>query len=214
MRTRLKVCCIASIEEARLAIRHGADALGLVSAMPTGPGVITDDACAAIARAVPPPVASILLTSLTEASGVAEQAARIRPTAVQLVDRVAPEAHAAVQRLGIKAIQVVHVEDERAMAEAHEAARTADAVLLDSGRPSERVLGGTGERHDWAISREIVATLGVPVFLAGGLRASNVRVAIEQVKPFALDVCSGVRTEGMLDAAKLGSLVAAVASSA
>lgn len=209
---RLKVCCIASVAEARLAIRHGADALGLVSAMPTGPGVISDEACAAIARAVPPPVASVLLTSLTEASGVAEQAARIRPTAVQFVDRAAPEAHEAVQRLGMKAIQVIHVEDERAIGEAQEAARTADAILLDSGRPSERVLGGTGERHDWGISREIVAAVGVPVFLAGGLGAANARAAIEEVRPFALDVCSGVRTGGALDAAKLAPMVAAMAT--
>lgn len=210
MRTRLKVCCIASVDEARLAIRHGADALGLVSAMPTGPGVIADEACAAIARAVPPPVATILLTSRTEASGVAEQAERIRPSAVQLVDRVAPEAHEAVQRLGIKAIQVIHVEDETAVAEAREAARTADAVLLDSGRPPDRVLGGTGQRHDWAISRAIVRALEVPVFLAGGLNAANARAAIEEVGPFALDVCSGVRTDGALDAAKLAPMVAAM----
>ncbi len=211
MRTRLKVCCIASVAEARLAIRMGADAVGLVSAMPSGPGVISDEACAAIARAVPPPVAGVLLTSQTDASGVAEQAARIRPSAVQLVDHTAPpEAHEALQRLGVKAIQVVHVEDETALPLAREAARTADAILLDSGRPSERVLGGTGQRHDWNLSREIVAALDVPVFLAGGLDPTNAPEAIRRVRPFALDICSGVRTDGALDAAKLSAFVRAM----
>ena len=212
MRTRLKVCCIASVAEARLAIAHGADAVGLVSAMPSGPGVIPDETCAAIARAVPLPVASVLLTSRTEASGVAEQAERIRPSAVQLVDGAAsPEAHEALHRLGIHAIQVVHVEDETALPLAQEAARTSDAVLLDSGRPSERVLGGTGERHDWNISREIVAALEIPVFLAGGLTPANAPEAIRRVRPFALDVCSGVRTAGALDPAKLGAFARAIA---
>lgn len=210
-RTRLKVCCIASREEAALAIRLGADALGLVSAMPTGPGVISDARCAEIARAVPPPVASVLLTSRTRLGDVMEQVDAIRPTAVQLVDATGGEVHEALREAGVNAIQVIHVEDARAVIEAEEAARTADALLLDSGRPSERVLGGTGLRHDWSVSAEIVRQSAVPVFLAGGLTARNVAEAIREVRPFALDVCSGVRTDGALDAGMLAALVAAMA---
>ena len=79
-----------------------------------------------------------------------------------------------------------------------ELAARVDALLLDSGRPDAQVktLGGTGLTHDWALSAEIVAQVDRPVFLAGGLRESNVAEAIAQVKPFGVDLCSGVRTEG------------------
>ncbi len=89
--------------------------------------------------------------------------------------------------------------------EAAELAEHVDAILLDSGNPTLAVkeLGGTGRRHDWRLSRKIVETCGKPVFLAGGLNADNVREAIETVQPFGLDLCSGVRTGGKLDLAKL-----------
>jgi phosphoribosylanthranilate isomerase len=76
-----------------------------------------------------------------------------------------------------------------------------DAILLDSGNPSLPVkeLGGTGRTHDWRISRTIRELVSVPVFLAGGLRPTNIVDAIEAVGPFAVDVCSGVRTGGKLD---------------
>jgi len=80
-----------------------------------------------------------------------------------------------------------------------------DAILLDSGNPSlpVKVLGGTGKTHDWSLSKEIVDRCGKPVFLAGGLKAENVREAIERVRPYAVDICSGVRTNGLLDEKKL-----------
>ena len=89
-----------------------------------------------------------------------------------------------------------------------------DALLLDSGRPalSVKELGGTGRVHDWAISAELVRSVSVPVFLAGGLNASNVADSIRQVRPFGVDVCSGLRTDGKLDETKLAAFVEAVAS--
>jgi phosphoribosylanthranilate isomerase len=111
-------------------------------------------------------------------------------------------------------LQVAHVEDASALAFARAAARTADALLLDSGRPAAAVpeLGGTGRAHDWKISREIVAATSKPVFLAGGLTPENVAEAIRAVRPHGVDICSGVRTDGALDAAKLSAFMAAVAS--
>ena len=87
-----------------------------------------------------------------------------------------------------------------------------DAVLLDSGdqRLAVKQLGGTGRRHDWAVSLRIREALEVPVFLAGGLNAWNAARAIQDVGPFGLDICSGVRTDGALDEAKLSSFMAAV----
>ena len=214
-RTRIKICCMQSEEEARLAIAAGADALGLVGAMPSGPGPIGDALIAAIAARVPPPVATLLLTSETGAEAIIAHASRCRTNTLQLVDRVEPADYPRLRRAlpGIKLVQVVHVGGEAAVAEAIAAAAHADALLLDSGRPHEpiKVLGGTGRTHDWAISREIVDRAACPVFLAGGLRADNVTLAIQTVRPFGVDVCTGVRrADYTLDPVKLEAFVAAV----
>ena len=213
---RLKICCISSPDEARLAIAAGADALGLVGPMPSGPGVIDDALSARIARLTPPPVATFLLTSETTAEALIAHAQLVRPTALQLVDEVEPGAHARLREAlpGVKLVQVLHVQDERTVAEALAVAPHVDAILLDSGNPTLAVkeLGGTGRQHDWTISRRIVESVPVPVFLAGGLNAGNVREAIEIVRPFGIDVCSSVRTGGKLDAEKLAAFAAIVNS--
>jgi phosphoribosylanthranilate isomerase len=215
-RTRIKICCIQSASEARLAIAEGADALGLVGAMPSGPGPIEDAEIAAIAAVVPPPVATFLLTSATEPEAIIAHARRCRTNTVQLVDRVAPAAFAQLRAAlpGIRLVQVIHVGGEEAIGEARDIAPLADALLLDSGRPHEaiRVLGGTGRTHDWTISRRIVEAASCPVFLAGGLRPDNVGAAVRTVRPFAVDVCTGVRTDYRLDPARLQAFVAAVAA--
>lgn len=211
---RLKVCCIASLEEARTAIRLGADALGLVGAMPSGPGVIPDERIAEVARAVPPPVATFLLTSSQDPEAIARQADAAGVSTVQLVDRVEPDAYARLrERLpGRTLVQVVHVTGPASVAEAEAVASHVDAVLLDSGDPTLAVkeLGGTGRVHDWRLSRTIRERLRVPVFLAGGLRPDNAAKAVRFVGPFGVDVCSGVRTDGRLDPDKLAAFAAAV----
>jgi phosphoribosylanthranilate isomerase len=109
---------------------------------------------------------------------------------------------------------VIHVIGPESVEEAEAVAPHVDAILLDSGNPSLDVkeLGGTGRRHDWAISRQIVEAVDVPVWLAGGLNPDNAREAIETVRPFALDLCSGIRSgEGYdLDQDKLDRFMAAV----
>lgn len=214
-RPRVKVCCIQSPSEARLAVAAGAAALGLVSQMPSGPGVIDEDEIARIAAEVPPPVASFLLTSRRDPEEIAAQQRRTGVSTVQVCDRLEDGSHAWLRsRLpGIALVQVVHVEGEEALAEALGVAAGVDAILLDSGRPSLAVkeLGGTGRRHDWSVSRRIREALEVPIFLAGGLTPDNVAEAVESVGPFALDVCSGVRTDGALDPAKLERFFAALA---
>lgn len=202
---RLKVCCIASVAEAQMAIAHGADAVGLVAAMPTGPGPIDDRLIAEIAAAVPPPVASFLLTSRTTAEDIADHVLRTRPTAVQIVKHIAINELALLRRLlpHTKLVQVVHVEDETSIALASEYAEMADTLLLDSGKPSLNQFGGTGRAHDWAVSAEIVDRVKIPVFLAGGLTPENVAAAVRHVKPFGVDLCSGIRVGGLLDESRL-----------
>lgn len=213
-RVRVKICCIASVEEAKLAVAAGADALGLVGPMPSGPGPIADDLIAEIAATVPPPVATFLLTSETEPDAIVGHARRCGTSTLQLVDRVAPSTYAELRAAlpGIKLVQVIHVTGPEAVEDARAAAPHVDALLLDSGQPHAevRVLGGTGMVHDWAVSRRIVEAAGRPVFLAGGLRAHNVARAIDEVAPYALDLCTGVRTDWRLDASKLADFMAAV----
>ena len=211
---RVKICCITSQEEAALAVSHGAAALGLVGPMPSGPGVIEDQLIAQIALTVPPPVATFLLTSETEAEAIVDHARRCGTNTVQLVDSVEPSAYEVIRRAlpHLKIVQVIHVSGAQAVADAQARAPLVDALLLDSGRPNAAVreLGGTGRTHDWSLSREIVATVERPVFLAGGLRPENVAEAIRQVRPFGVDLCTGVRRDGRLDPERLQSFFGAV----
>jgi phosphoribosylanthranilate isomerase len=210
----VKICCISDAAEARMAIRHGASALGLVSAMPSGPGVITEQSITEIARVVPPPVATFLLTCKQDAASIIAQQRRCRVNTIQLCDSVEAEVYDELRRAlpGVSLVQVIHVAGREALDEAASVSGKVDALLLDSGNQKLAVkeLGGTGRRHDWGISRAIVESVDVPVFLAGGLDPANVAEAIETVRPFGLDVCSGVRTHGKLDEDKLERFFAGV----
>ena len=211
---RVKICCIADRYEADLAIRCGASALGLVAEMPSGPGPIPDEAILDIARYVPPPIATFLLTSQTTAQGIIDHHRRTQTNTIQIVDELAERAYEEIREglPGVKLVQVVHVRDDASIDEAAELAEFVDAILLDSGNPSLAVkeLGGTGRKHDWWLSRRIVESVDKPVFLAGGLNAGNVGEAIETVQPFGLDICSGVRTDGHLDEIKLREFFTAI----
>jgi phosphoribosylanthranilate isomerase len=211
---RIKICCISSVSEARMAIELGASALGLVSAMPSGPGVIREEQIAEIAAIIPPAIGSFLLTSKQEVASIVEQQRRCGTNCVQLCDRLSSgspqELKAAMP--GVSVVQVVHVTGPDSLEEAMAIASGVDAILLDSGNQSLAVkeLGGTGRRHDWNLSRRIREQVSVPIFLAGGLKAENVAEAIQAVEPFGLDLCSGVRTDGQLDREKLRRFFAAV----
>ena len=204
---RVKVCCISSVEEAWLAIRYGASALGLVSRMPSGPGVIADELIAGIAATVPPPVATFLLTSEQSADSIIRQQRRCGTNTVQICDRLIHGTHADLRRAmpGIHLVQVIHVTGAESVEEAARVAPHVDAILLDSGNQSLAVkeLGGTGRVHNWELSRTIRERIIAPVFLAGGLCAENVSEAISVVRPFGVDLCSGVRADGRLNETKL-----------
>jgi phosphoribosylanthranilate isomerase len=214
MKPYVKICCMASREEARLAMSMGATALGLVSAMPSGPGPIADEMIADIAAVVPQPIATFLLTCRQDAESIIDQHAQCRTSTLQLVDHVAPvELQKLRARLpGIRLVQVIHVGGEESIDEARAVGGLVDALLLDSGNQKLAVkeLGGTGRVHDWRISRRIREVSRVPLYLAGGLNAGNVAEAIAMVQPHGVDICSGVRTDGKLDAAKLRAFFQAV----
>jgi phosphoribosylanthranilate isomerase len=213
---RVKICCIASVEEAAMAVDAGASALGLVSRMPSGPGVISDEQIAEIAATVPPAIGTFLLTSRQSVEEVIAQQRFCRTNTIQICDHLTHGTHRDLKQAlpGISVVQVIHVTGPESIEEAVSVASHIDAILLDSGNQKLAVkeLGGTGRTHDWALSRTIRERIGVPLFLAGGLTPENVGQAIEEVGPFGLDVCSGVRTEGKLDAAKLKRFFATIQS--
>jgi len=204
---KVKICCISSITEAKTAIQQGADALGLVGHMPSGPGVISDKEIKIIASVVPPPIATFLLTSEVQTDNIIAHHQKVHTNTIQIVDTLEDKGYQVLRKAlpGIKLVQVIHVQGPANLDEALAIAPMVDALLLDSGNPTGvvKTLGGTGKTHDWHISRKIREQAGVPVFLAGGLNAENVREAIETVQPFGVDLCSGVRTDGKLDPKKL-----------
>jgi phosphoribosylanthranilate isomerase len=206
-RPRVKICCISSIEEAKLAVEYGASALGLVGPMPSGPGVIGNELIYQIAKAVPPPISTFLLTSETKPQNIIKHYKRVNTTTIQIVDELERQEYQLLrdELPNVKLVQVIHVIDENSVKEAIEVSKYVDAILLDSGNPNLPIkeLGGTGRTHNWELSREIRKAIPIPLFLAGGLNKNNVRQAIETVQPFGLDLCSSVRTEGQLDRQKL-----------
>jgi len=197
-----------------MAIRAGADALGLVARMPSGPGPIPDAMIAAVAACVPPPVATFLLTSETTAAAISAHIRATNPSTVQIVSPIDPAESELLARREphVRRVQVVHVEGPEALALIPAYAPHVHAFLLDSGRPNAAIaeLGGTGRAHDWAVSAAFVQATDTPVFLAGGLTAANVADAIRQVRPYGVDLCSGVRTDGHLEAEKLHAFIQAV----
>ena len=214
MITRIKICCISSINEALIAIGAGASAIGLVGAMPSGPGVISDALILEISKAVPPPIGTFLLTSETSVQEIIKHHQLTLTNTIQIVDKLATGTYDDLRLAlpGIKLVQVIHVLGEKSVEEAIEISTQVDAILLDSGNPDLFIkeLGGTGRTHNWKLSRTICEKTTKPVFLAGGLNQSNIIRAIEEVQPFGVDLCSGVRTNGMLDKAKLENFVNAL----
>jgi phosphoribosylanthranilate isomerase len=207
MLTRVKICCISTIEEADMGVKYGASSLGLVGKMPSGPGIISDEQIYKIVQTVPPAISTFLLTSETAVNDIIEHYTKTQTSTIQIVDKLKQGTYETIKNAlpAVKIVQVIHVIDENTIDEAIEISELVDAILLDSGNPNLHIkeLGGTGRVHNWNISKKIVSQIKVPVFLAGGLHADNVQQAIDAVQPFGVDLCSAVRTNNMLDPFKL-----------
>ena len=184
-----------------MAAAAGADLVGMVGPMPSGAGVIDLATARTIAEGAAPWVTPVLLSSGETAGAILAEVEACPVRCVQLVRHVAPEVHVELARArpGLRRIQAIHVEGPEALGLIGRYAGLIDAFLLDSGRPGSQELGGTGRVHDWRVSAEFVRRAPVPVFLAGGLRPENVAEAIATVRPFGVDLCSGVRTKNRLD---------------
>lgn len=216
-RTRIKICCISSVEEANLAVLSGADAIGLVGEMPSGPGVIDDQLIKEISASIPPAVGTFLLTQRTLANEIADHVDYCGTNTVQVVNHIDPdEWPRLIERLPVatRRVQVVHVDSGDALHLVELYSPFVHAFLLDSGRPSAEVpaLGGTGRVHDWEVSRRFIELSPKPVFLAGGINAANVQQAVSKVKPYGLDLCSSVRVDGKLSSEKLKTFMESVSA--
>lgn len=211
----VKICCIQDEEEAALAVAHGARSLGLVSQMPTGWGPIDEVRIGRIAKTIPPMVDAVLLSSKRSSAEIIDQLQVTGCGAVQIVDAFPASGYAEIRAVypGVRIFQAVHVTGPETLAKAQELAPLVDCLILDTGGPGGQ-LGGTGLTHDWSISAEIVRQVRVPVLLAGGLKPHNVVEAIHTVRPYGLDLCTGVRSgeNYALDAVKLKAFMDAVAS--
>ena len=208
MAPRVKVCCISSVEEARLAISYGAAALGVVGPMPSGPGVISLELIGQISKSLDKHIDSFYLTSKVTADKILDEYKFAQTKTIQLVDNV-PIAELITLRTllpdTVRMVQVLHVRSDAVIQEAMHKQPYVDAFLLDSGNPNSTIktLGGTGQTHNWNISRILVERVSIPVYLAGGINADNVIEAYAKVQPYGIDLCSGLRTDGKLDETKL-----------
>jgi phosphoribosylanthranilate isomerase len=211
---KVKICCISSTAEAKLAIQYGAAAIGLVGKMPSGPGIIDDELIQSISKTIPPPISTFLLTSETRAEDVIAHYKKTHTSAIQIVDALSNRQYDLIREElpNVKLVQVIHVINEYSIDEANEISAHVDAILLDSGNPNlaTKELGGTGRVHNWDLSKRIRESIDIPIFLAGGINKDNVRAAIDHVQPFGIDLCSSVRTNGKLDEKKLEAFFIAI----
>ena len=186
--TRVKICGITDPEDLDSVVDLGADAIGLTVDVPVEtPREIDAREAASLAEATPPFVATVLVTMPDIPEDAVELADQVQPDAVQVHGDMAPDDLASLsETVRGDVIKAVSPDD----AEAYDT--VADALLVDS--LDESGAGGTGEAHDWARTAELVETLSSPVVLAGGLTPSNVADAVETVRPFAVDVASGVES--------------------
>lgn len=194
--TRVKICGIRSLEDARLAVDLGADAIGLlVGQLHTSPDFIGAKEARAIVGEMPPFVATVLVTHLHDREKIAKLVAEVHPSTLQLHGQSAPQDVKALraQFPSLKISKALHVNAKGVEDQVKEWADFVDAILLDTSSPETDQVGGTGRTHDWNVSAGIVRSLAKPVILAGGLTPSNVAAAIAKVRPFAVDVNSGTK---------------------
>jgi phosphoribosylanthranilate isomerase len=210
---RVQIAGISSVDDALAVERAGADAIGFTLGLPSGPHNGLDEHRARhIIRALPPFITPVLITYRVTAAEVVPLCNYLGVATVQLHAPAAPDELAAMRAAlpGLKLILAVNVTGPESVQLASERARHADALILDTYDPITGRHGATGKTHDWALSRCIVERVGVPVILAGGLNPGNVRDAIRTVRPWAVDVHTGVeRPDGSTDHALVRAFVAA-----
>lgn len=217
-RCKVKICGTTSVPDARMAADAGADYSGVVVEVPFSERSVPINSAAEIARQTPIPTVILVFDCPTD--WVIEAAVQIKPFAIQLLGHEPPTQVAALKgSLSCEVWKSLFLPSENepradekavvAQMEAHIDAG-ADALLFDTaefGNGKAR-FGGTGKQSDWNLSAQLIQACEVPAFLSGGIRPENVRTAIETVRPYGVDLCSGVEaSKGIRDRWKLKRLM-------
>jgi len=213
---RIQIAGLSDPDDVKFAFAAGAHAVGFTVGLPDGPhDGLTGERVGEIVRGLPPFAATVLITYTSSFDGLLELLLRCRAPILQPHGSHDPEVLLRLRRRlpHLKIIKSVNVSEGRtAEAVIHEAAGwegIADAILLDSVDPDTGKLGATGRTHDWSVSRQVVEALHLPVILAGGLNPLNVAEAVEMVRPWGVDVHTGVEVEGVLNRSLLASFIRA-----
>ncbi|UEC42390.1 MAG: N-(5'-phosphoribosyl)anthranilate isomerase [Methanothrix sp.] len=199
--TRAKICGIRDAAARDAAVAFGADAVGFVVEIPRSRRSIGRDEARRLIEGLPPFVSSVIVVEPDSVAEAANLALDTGADALQVNESLSLEdlstlADIVPQKL-VAAVPAAPGILDRALA----LQEVADALLVDSSEGGE--LGGTGKVHDWELSASLVEDIGVPVILAGGLDPGNVAEAIDTVRPYAVDVSSGVETGGLKDPEKI-----------
>lgn len=203
---RVKICGITNLNDALIAVEHGADAIGL-RIRPK----LSLEAARAIAKSVPPFVTRVVLTREISSEKIIETCKYVGVSTLQAYGELTKESIETIRDNipGIKIIRAIPVIDQDAIRIAKELENIADALLLDTQDLTTGQIGGTGKPHDWSISREIVSTVRMPIILAGGLNPDNVVEAIQTVRCWGVDCETGVeKSDGIKDSEKVCDFIA------
>jgi phosphoribosylanthranilate isomerase len=208
----VKICGIRRSEDALLAAQCGADAVGLlVGQRHSSPDFITAALAGKISRTLPPSVEAVLVTHITDVDEIERLLRQSGITAVQLHSKITAESVANLRTRfpDLKVFKSVHVLSAQSARYPEGFSKVVDGFVLDTINVATDQVGGTGNVHDWTISRKIVERFpDIPIILAGGLNSKNVRSAIESVHPFGVDVNSGTKgSDGFKDARKMREFV-------
>lgn len=212
---RVKICGMKSAEDIELAVRCGANAVGLVTDVPVDtPRKIDTETATELASLVPLFVDCVLVIMPDDGEQAVEMIETVKPDVVQLHSDLSVDnlqfirdntGAGIVKTFSIPVIttSLAHETIEQVVNGINDLIDRdlADGILLDSSKAGK--VGGTGAAHDWSISRVIVENVDIPVILAGGLKPYNVRDAVLQVHPYAVDTASGIETNGKKDGAKM-----------
>lgn len=206
--TKVKICGVTNVEDALASISFGADAVGfLVGRVHSSTSVfLSPEQAAEIVARLPPFCSSVLVTHLSRPEDVLPILKIANVTTLQLHGNTAPQEAIEIKRKipFLKIYKAIHVFDESALQEGKRYVGCVDGIVLDTAIRATGQVGGTGQTHDWGISKSVVRSSGLPVILAGGLNPENIIDAIRTVQPYGVDVNSGInKPNGTKDHEKL-----------
>jgi phosphoribosylanthranilate isomerase len=203
MKVKVKICGITSNEDLVTAVEAGADAVGFVVNVPSSPRNLALGEAERLMKNTPVFVKNVVVTVPKRLSELIETYERLRPDILQIHGHNLSDSVIREKLANTRLIRAIQVKSDYAVDEAIKATNTFDAILVDSFVPGR--LGGTGKVHNWELSKRVRQKIHPkPLILAGGLNPENVQGAIRVVKPYAVDVSSGIESQpGIKDSKKV-----------